>query len=78
MYFILTNRYGIIKSMPRGEQMDYEELTKFTWTLIAVVVIGIIIQAIFGWTLMSVVSGILFVPGVFLFIYWVIETIKKI
>lgn len=78
MYFILTNRYGIIESMPRGEEMDYEELTKFTWTLIAVVVIGIIIQAIFGWTLMSVVSGILFVPGVFLFIYWVIETIKKI
>lgn len=78
MCFILTNRYGIIESMPRGEEMDYEELTKFTWTLIAVVVIGIIIQAIFGWTLMSVVSGILFVPGVFLFIYWVIETIKKI
>jgi len=63
--------------MPRGEEMDYEELTKLTWILIAVVVIGIIIQAIFGWTLMSVVSGILGVPAVFIFIWWVIETIKR-
>jgi len=57
--------------------MDYGELTKFTWGIIAVCSFGVIIQLIFGWTIFSVVSGVLGVPAALSLLWWIYETIKR-
>ena len=63
--------------MSNGEKLTYKEWTNFLLITLGAALLGLILQFIFGWNIISTLLAIIAIPSPIILVIWIIISIDK-
>ena len=63
--------------MSKGEKLTYKEWTNFLLITLGAALLGLILQFIFGWNIISTLLAIIAIPSPIILVIWIFISIDK-
>jgi hypothetical protein len=63
--------------MSNGEKLTYKEWTNFLLITLGAALLGLILQFIFGWNIISTLLAIIAIPSPIILVIWIFISIDK-